>query len=144
MPLSFPKRHRHHPDNSGIRRKFKSARHFNFTVFASRLFADKHDAAVSPSQFRAFFVGVWPIFLARCNPLNNSLLRSSVILSDSEVEDPVLWESGLRPKSIFRRGTDFSFITQMLRPQGTQHDTRRLVCQKIRSHPFCWRAGNFF
>ena len=48
------------------------------------------------------------IFLACCNPLGNSLLRSSVILSDSE-------ESGLRVESIFRWGTDFSFATQMLR-----------------------------
>jgi len=65
MLPSFPKRHRHHPDNSGIRRKFKSARHFNFTVFASRLFADKHDAAVSPEELRTLFVGVWLIFLAK-------------------------------------------------------------------------------
>jgi hypothetical protein len=56
MPPSFPKRCRHHLDNSGIRRKFKCARHFNFPLVASRLFADKHDAAVSPEEFRVFFV----------------------------------------------------------------------------------------
>jgi len=79
----------------------------------------KHESHPAP--------GVWLIFLACCNPLGNSLLRSDVILSDSE-------ESGLRVESIFRCGTDFSFATQMLRPQGTQHDTGRLVCRKMTSH----------
>jgi len=89
--------------------------------------SDSCDPGVLPMR-------VWLIFLACWNPLGNSLLRSDVILSDSE-------ESGLWVESIFRWGTDFSFATQMLRPQGTQHDTGRLVCQKVISHPAMTRGG---